>query len=175
VGTGPVSDTAPSTPPATPPEPPPSTGGSLDSANTCALPDFQAELLRQVNAARLAGRSCGATAYPATAPLTWNAKLFDAAAGHSRDMAINNYFSHTGLDGRSVSQRVSATGYVWRAVGENIAAGQRDVASAMSSWLDSEGHCRNIMNPAYQDVALACVQQSGTTYGRYWTLVLARP
>jgi uncharacterized protein YkwD len=147
----------------------------LDPASTCGLPDFQAELLRQVNAARLAGRSCGANTYAAAAPLGWNTRLFSAAEGHSHDMATNNYFSHTGLDGRGVSQRVSAAGYAWRAVGENIAAGQRDVSSVMSNWLASEGHCRNIMNPAYQDVALACVQQLGTSYGRYWPMVLARP
>jgi uncharacterized protein YkwD len=147
----------------------------MDPASTCGLPDFQADLLRQVNAARAAGRSCGSTVYTATAPLAWSARLFSAAEVHSRDMASNNYFSHTGLDGRGVSQRVTAAGYVWRAVGENIAAGQRDVSSVMNSWLGSEGHCRNIMNPAYQDVALACVQQAGTSYGRYWTMVLARP
>lgn len=90
-------------------------------------------------------------------------------------MAVNNFFSHTGLDGRSAAQRVSAAGYGWRAVGENIAAGQRDVNAAMSGWLASAGHCANIMNSQFQDVAVACVSQAGTAYGRYWTMVLARP
>ena len=122
-----------------------------------------------------AGRSCGATAFAATNSLAWNDRLFAAAESHSSDMARNNYFSHTSLDGRSASSRVTAAGYVWRATGENIAAGQRDVTTVMNGWLASEGHCRNIMNPSYQDVAVACVQQTGSTYGRYWTMVLARP
>jgi uncharacterized protein YkwD len=148
---------------------------SLDPGSTCNLANFQADLLRQINAARAAGRSCGATAFAAASTLAWNARLFTAAEGHSRDMATNNYFSHTGLDGRSASRRVTDAGYVWRATGENIAAGQTDVSTVMNGWLASEGHCRNIMNPTYQDVAVACVQQAGSTYGRYWTMVLARP
>lgn len=101
--------------------------------------------------------------------------MFTAAESHSRDMAVNDYFSHTGLDGRNVSQRVSSAGYAWRAVGENIAAGQSDPNAVMSGWLASPGHCGNIMNAQYQDVAVACVQRSGSAYGRYWTMVLARP
>lgn len=101
--------------------------------------------------------------------------LFTAAEVHSRDMATNNYFSHTGLDGRGVTQRVRAAGYEWRAVGENIAAGQRDVVTVMNGWLASAGHCANIMGADFQDVAVACVEQTGTSYGRYWTMVLARP
>lgn len=153
----------------------PVASASLAPGSTCNLPNFQADLLQQINAARAAGRSCGATVFAGTTSLAWNAKLFSAAEGHSRDMATNNYFSHTSLDGRTASRRVTDAGYVWRATGENIAAGQRDVTTVMSGWLASEGHCRNIMNPSYQDVAVACVQQTGSTYGRYWTMVLARP
>lgn len=159
----------------TPTAPSPAASASLAPGSTCNLANFQADLLQQINAARAAGRSCGATAFAATSALAWNARLFTAAEGHSRDMANNNYFSHTSLDGRSASRRVTDAGYVWRATGENIAAGQRDVSTVMNGWLASEGHCRNIMNPSYQDVAVACVQQTGSTYGRYWTMVLARP
>ena len=172
LGSAPVSTTTSSPSPAAPS---PVTSASLSPGSTCNLPNFQADLLRQINAARGAGRSCGATAFAATNSLAWNDRLFAAAESHSSDMARNNYFSHTSLDGRSASSRVTAAGYVWRATGENIAAGQRDVTTVMNGWLASEGHCRNIMNPTYQDVAVACVQQSGSTYGRYWTMVLARP
>jgi uncharacterized protein YkwD len=153
----------------------PVASGSLDAGSTCNLANFQADMLRQINAARAAGRSCGATAFAPTTPLAWNNRLFAAAEGHSRDMATNNYFSHTSLDGRSASRRVTDAGYVWRATGENIAAGQRDVTTVMNGWLASDGHCRNIMNPSYQDVAVACVQQTGSAYGRYWTMTLAKP
>lgn len=168
------------------PSPPNSAGGAgtggggstlvaLDASTSCNLPDFRNSLLQQINAARAAARSCGGTAMPAVAPLAWNDALFSAAARHSIDMAVNNYFSHTGLDGRSASQRIAAEGYAWSWVGENIAAGQTSVSTVMSGWLASAGHCANIMRAEYQHVGVSCVQRSGTTYGRYWTMTLARP
>lgn len=168
------------------PSPPSSAGGSstaggastlvaLDASTSCGLPDFRNSLLQQINAARAVARSCGGTAMPAVGPLAWNDPLFSAAARHSTDMAVNNYFSHTGLDGRTASQRIAAEGYAWSWVGENIAAGQASVSAVMSGWLASAGHCANIMRAEYQDVGVSCVQRSGTTYGRYWTMTLARP
>lgn len=167
------------------PSPPSSAGGAstgggstlvaLDANTSCNLPDFRNSLLQQINAARAVARSCGGTAMPAVAPLAWNNALFSAAARHSTDMAANNYFSHTGLDGRSAAQRIAAEGYAWSWVGENIAAGQSSVSTVMSGWLASAGHCANIMRAEYQDVGVSCVQRSGTTYGRYWTMTLARP
>lgn len=148
---------------------------ALDASTSCGLPDFRNSLLQQINAARAVARSCGGTAMPAAAPLAWNDRLFSAAARHSSDMAVNNYFSHTGLDGRSAAQRVAAEGYAWTWVGENIAAGQASVSVVMGGWLASPGHCANIMRAEYRDVGVSCVQQSGSTYGHYWTMTLARP
>lgn len=148
---------------------------ALDASTSCGLPDFRNSLLQQINAARATARSCGATTMPAVSALTWNDRLFSAAARHSQDMATNNYFSHTGLDGRSAAQRIAAEGYAWSWVGENIAAGQSSVTAVMNGWLASEGHCANIMRAEYRDVAVSCVQRSGNTYGRYWTMALARP
>lgn len=142
---------------------------------SCGLPDFQAEVMRQINAARAAARTCGTTAMPAVGSLAWSDPLFIAAARHSLDMALHNHFDHTGTDGSSSSQRVTAAGYAWSATGENIAAGYGSVAAVMNGWLASEGHCRNLMNATFRDVAVSCVQRSGTTYGQYWTMVLARP
>lgn len=159
------------------PAPDPSASGllPLDASTSCDLPDFQAALLRQVNAARARARSCGSTALPAVPPLAWDARLFSAAARHSTDMAVHDYFSHTGRDGRTVDQRVLAEGYAWTSVGENIAAGPPSVAAVVAGWLDSPGHCSNLMRAGYVHVGVACVQRSGSTYGRYWTMVLARP
>lgn len=148
---------------------------ALDAGTSCGLPDFQNALMQQINAARATARTCGSTAMPAVSPLTWNDRLFSAAARHSRDMATNNYFSHTGLDGRSPSQRIAAEGYAWSWAGENIAAGQQTVTSVMNGWLASAGHCANIMRAEYRDVGVSCVQQNGSTYGKYWTMALARP
>lgn len=149
---------------------------ALEAATSCALPDFKQALLEQINAARATARTCGTVNMPAVDELAWNDRLFSAAARHSDDMARHNYFSHTGRDGRSPGQRVSAEGYQWSTAGENIAAGQATVSAVMTAWLNSPGHCENLMRPAYTEVGVACiVAPGGSTYSRYWTMKLARP
>ena len=129
-------------------------------------------ILQQINLARTSGRVCGTQIFTAARALAWNDILFSAAAKHSADMATRNYFSHTTPEGVTFIQRLSMEGYSWRAAGENIAAGQGSVASVMQTWLASDGHCQNIMNPAFNEVAVACVEKSATTYGTYWTMNL---
>lgn len=147
---------------------------ALDASVTCGISNFQALILQQINTARAQARSCGSTAFAATTALAWSDPLFAAAAKHSADMARNNFFSHTSLDGRTPGQRITAEGYAWRSFGENIAAGQGSIDAVMAGWLASPGHCANIMATGFADVAVACVRQSGSTYGTYWTMDLAR-
>ncbi|MDM7943253.1 MAG: CAP domain-containing protein [Hydrogenophaga sp.] len=158
----------------------PATGGAaalvaLDASTSCGQANFRAELLQQVNAARAQSRTCGSSTLPAAGALAWNDRLFSAAARHSRDMAVNNHFSHTSLDGRTFSRRITDEGYAWSRAGENIAAGQSSVSDVVSGWLASPGHCANIMRAEFRDVAVSCVSQAGSSYGRYWTMSLARP
>ena len=129
-------------------------------------------ILKQINLARSSGRVCGAELLPSVAALAWNDILFSAAARHSQDMATRNYFSHTTPEGITFAQRLSAEGYSSFAAGENIAGGQGSVGEAMTSWLASEGHCRNIMQPVFNEVAVACVAQAGSAYGSYWSMEL---
>ena len=85
-------------------------------------------------------------------------------------MAANNYFSHTSRDGRSMVDRVNATGYGWLTLGENIAAGYPTVDSVIDGWMASDGHCANMMNPNFREVGLACVANPASTYKTYWTM-----
>ena len=134
---------------------------------------FKQEMLSAVNAARAQARKCGSKSMPAVAPLTWNEQLQQAALIHSRNMAQYEFFSHSGLDGKEVSQRVHDEGYNWRAVGENIGAGVEDVAGVMTGWLSSPDHCATIMSADYTEMAAAVVTNSSTYYGSYWTQVFA--
>jgi uncharacterized protein YkwD len=136
---------------------------------------IQAEMLQRVNAFRAAGAVCGSVAYPAAGALSWNTPLLQAAKGHASDMAKNNYFSHTGLDGRSPAERVLAAGYSYGRMGENIAAGQATVESAMAAWIASPSHCQNMMTPDFRDIAVACVRNDAATYRIYWVMEMARP
>jgi uncharacterized protein YkwD len=155
------------------------TGGSSNppasaAALSCDLPNFSKDMLDRVNAARAAGTACNGVAQPVRAALSWNTQLAAAAAAHSQDMAARNKMEHTGADGKGVGSRVTAQGYTWSWVGENIAAGQGSTASAMSSWLNStSGHCESIMAKDVADIGVACVKATGGT--PYWTMVLARP
>jgi uncharacterized protein YkwD len=126
-------------------------------------------MLDQINQARTTARNCGDTNYPAVSTVAWHCNLEVAAQGHSTSMADNDFFSHTGLDSSSPGDRISAAGYTWWTYGENIAAGYFDEASVMAAWLNSPGHCANIMNSAFAEVGTAAASNPASTYGTYWT------
>ena len=176
-GTAPMTTPVATTAPATAPAVPAVTTAPAATDVSCGLngaAGIQAEILQRVNTLRAAGAVCGSTAYAATTALTWNTQLLQAARGHSTDMAQNNYFSHTSLDGRTLAQRVLATGYSYMALGENIAAGQTSVESVMTAWINSPGHCQNLMSPAFRDIGVACVRNEAAAYRLYWTMNLGR-
>lgn len=131
-------------------------------------------VLDLVNAARAQPRQCGDRAFAAAPPLAWNAKLASTAQAHSRDMAQRDQFAHVGRRGDEVGARASRHGYDWRAIGENIAAGQGAVRQVMAGWLASPGHCANIMNAAFTEMGAAYAIDRGSTATIYWTQVFAR-
>ena len=121
-------------------------------------------ILGLVNEVRVKGCTCGATAMPAVSALAWNDVLAKAAYDHSDDMKVNNYFSHTSGGNTTAGDRIKAAGYNWRTYGENIAMGQTTEQIVMNSWLESEGHCKNIMNKNFKDIGVG-------RSGNYWTQV----
>lgn len=147
----------------------------VPAGDSCAIGDFAATMLAAVNAARGTARSCGGTWYPAAPAMAWNAKLAQAAAAHSHDMATNNFLSHTGSNGSTLVNRVDATGYAAIAWAENVAGGPTTVDAVMEGWLASAGHCANIMNSTYRDFGAACAYNDTAAYKRYWTQVFAAP
>ncbi|HAA31903.1 MAG TPA: hypothetical protein DCE56_34645 [Cyanobacteria bacterium UBA8553] len=108
-------------------------------------------------------------------PLRINSNLTQAALGQSQDMATRNFFSHTGSNGSQLSVRVSATGYNWSAVAENIAAGQSTPSQVFQSWLNSPSHKQNMLNPTYRDVGFGYASNTLSTYKTYWTATFAKP
>ncbi|WP_406609388.1 CAP domain-containing protein [Agarivorans sp. JK6] len=95
-----------------------------------------------------------------------------AAQEHSDNMANNNFFSHTGLDGSDSNDRAKKHGYDKYWAGENIGAGYGSVADVMNGWLNSSGHCSHIMNPNHVDFGGASAENSSSNYRIYWTLLL---
>jgi uncharacterized protein YkwD len=83
-------------------------------------------------------------------------------------MAKQNYFSHIGVDGSTLTSRVSTTGYSWSTLGENIARGQTEAASVVKGWMESPGHRGNILDPEFGDIGVGYAQGSS---GPYWVQV----
>jgi uncharacterized protein YkwD len=93
------------------------------------------------------------------APLKVNRALMAAAKLHARNMAEQDFFGHTGKDGRGFASRIRAQGYRYGLAAENIAAGQPTVERAVKAWLESPGHRRNIVNCRFRDTGIAMVYQ----------------
>ena len=140
-------------------------------------PDMQM-MLKAINDARATPRNCGSEHFDAGPPLVWDTKLAAAAKGHAIDMAEQDYFDHKGKDGREPKHRVEAQFYDWSYVSENIAAGStayRTLDQVMKGWLDSPGHCENLMDPRAKEVGMAYIVKNRSTYGKYWVQNFAAP
>lgn len=138
------------------------------------LAEAEAEVLRLVNVERAAGANCGGVEYGPAGPLVMDALLREVARAHSLDMGERDYFDHTNPDGDDPFDRMEAAGFngasPW---GENIAAGQTSAAMVVSGWMDSPGHCQNIMEPGYRALGVGYAQVAGSSYAHYWTQVFA--
>jgi len=143
---------------------------------SCGLPDFESSFLTRINQYRAKGANCRtAGQFGAAQPLVWNALLQQAASGHSQEMATKNYVSHTSLDGRTMRDRINATGYAWSSIGENIAASDSTVIAVVDGWMASDIHCANLMKTVFQDVALTCAASSISKFPAYWTMNVGTP
>lgn len=120
---------------------------------------YEDEVLRLSNQYRASGASCGGISYASAPALRMSPALRCAARLHSRDMQLRNFFDHTNPDGVTFDQRITATGYLWRTAGENIAAGYRTPAAVVQGWMQSTGHCKNIMNPSFTELGVGFYDQ----------------
>ena len=125
-------------------------------------------MLTLVNQKRAAGATCGGVYKPPVAALTLDSRLRCAARKHSKDMGVNNFFSHTGSNGSTPFQRMASAGYTYSYAGENIAAGYSTPSATVTGWMNSTGHCNNIMNGNYKHLGVG-YYRSASGYTHYWT------
>jgi len=166
-------------------EPDPTTGDGDGEPNT-SLPNnaycnpvedwnagwaaYELEVIDRVNVARSQGGNCGTQgSFGPSGPLTWEATLTCAARVHSLDMGTNNYFSHTNLQGHGPGWRLAQAGYNGSGWGENIAAGYGTPQQAVQGWLDSDGHCANMLNASFSRIGVGYASVNGSSYTNYWT------
>ena len=128
-----------------------------------------------VNGARSRGHSCGGRWYPAAAPVRLVQGLSTVALARSQEMARSGQLDHTGADGSTPSERVRRSGYAARIVGENIAGGVPSAAEVVAGWLDSPGHCANIMDARFTEMGLGFAENPSSPLQIYWTQLFALP
>jgi uncharacterized protein YkwD len=102
-------------------------------------------------------------------PYSYDANLTTSARGHATDMAVQDYFAHNSLDGRTPFQRITAAGYSYNTAGENIAAGQTTAIQVVTAWMNSTtGHREAILSPTFCDIGVGYAYEVTSTYGSYW-------
>ncbi len=101
------------------------------------------------NEARSQGRYCGDKYMEAVGPLRWSDELAEAAQAHASDAADNMIRGHTGSDGSTVFERVARVAPIFEGVGENVSYFTRTMGHAVEQWLESPGHCENIMRAGF--------------------------
>jgi uncharacterized protein YkwD len=75
-------------------------------------------------------------------------RLARSAQGWNTAMVASGDFTH----GANFAGRINAVGYDWQKAGENIATGFPTPAEAVTAWMASTGHCRNILDPSFRDM-----------------------
>jgi uncharacterized protein YkwD len=132
------------------------------------LPQVAARVLELVNEARAKPRNCGSRSFPKVPPLKLSPILSQAALAHAKDMSAHQRFEHRGSDGSMPADRVLRAGYNWMAAGENIAEGAANAEVVVQGWLQSPGHCVNIMSPQYREMGLAYFTDFAHKGDIYW-------
>ncbi len=137
-------------------------------------PTLATRALQLVNDVRARGTHCGDELFGPAPPVSLSGTLGNVALGHASDMAEKNYFEHVDPAGQSPADRVRAVGYSEKLVGENIAYGPKSVDEVVQGWLDSPGHCENIMDPRFVEMGIG-LAPGHVKRGLYWVQVLAEP
>ncbi len=101
-------------------------------------------------------------------PLVWDERLTEVGRSHSKDMFGRGYFSHYSPEGKDVGDRLQDAGIAYTYAGENLALAP-DVTRANNGLINSEGHRRNILDPAFEKIGVGAID--GGVYGKMFTQV----
>lgn len=158
---------------------------------------YEWAVLERVNEVRMAGATCGDMELPPVPPLTMDARLHCAARAHATDMARHDFISHHSSLGENAAERMKRAGYRYRSAGENIAVTEHplvylppvaellllgplvaarphpDPDHVVDVWLESEGHCVNMLSPRYTQAGIGFVMARGGV--PIWTQEMGRP
>lgn len=109
------------------------------------------------------------------APLVMDYSMQKASDVRGKELAT--LFDHTRPNGSMCFTALDEAGISYMAAGENIAWGQRTPEEVMDSWINSEGHYQNIINPSYGRIAISCYydpdSEMAAWKGCYWVQMFA--
>lgn len=102
-------------------------------------------------------------------PVVYNELLTQAAQDYAEELVANDRFDHIGVDGSTPGDRVSATGYQWSWVAENLFQGSTKESAAIQTWMNSTaGHREAMLEERAEEIGVGL---EDTTY----VLILADP
>lgn len=99
-------------------------------------------------------------------PLQIDMQVTNVARIKAQDMIDNNYFSHNSPKYGSPFDMMKSFGVSYVQAGENI-AGNQTVVNAENALMNSPGHRKNILNPAYTHIGIGI--KSGGPYGNMFS------
>jgi uncharacterized protein YkwD len=129
-------------------------GSGSSRTATVRLPVLEAELMAEINEARVAR---------GLRRLVVAAGLQASARAHSRAMLDSGVFQHDSPDGTRLSDRIRrfypSRGFRSWSVGENLLYHTSQVSpeEAIDAWLASPPHRRNMFNPSWREVGIGAV------------------
>ncbi len=140
------------------------------TTTTTTTYNWRTDMLNRVNSYR---RQYGRTA------LSQQSQLQRAAQNYASDMAIKRYYGGADHHGSTsanwtMARRITAAGYNWNSIRENIAYGYTTVARVMAAWWASTGHRNNILATDVTQVGFGYYYGSDN-YGRRWVQDFGRP
>lgn len=105
--------------------------------------------------------------------LVLSPELSAAARGHSLDMAVKDFFNHTGSNGSGPGQRATAKGYSGFVGGEIIGVGYTSPSAAVTGWLNSPAHKAIMLTCGLKEVGAGFVYDAndGLPWKFYWTVI----
>jgi uncharacterized protein YkwD len=127
-----------------------------------------------VDAARAASLVSAYRVEHGLGPVAIDSRLMQAAGRQALAMGERDRMGHR--VGGSLPRRVTAAGYDWGAIAENLGAGYPSLDAALAGWKRSGDHRANLLNPGVTEIGVAAVATPpGSSKRSYWTLILAGP
>lgn len=137
--------------------------------------EYERKVIELTNERRAEGATCAGEKFEPAPPLEMDPRLRCAARRHSKDMGERDYFAHESPDGETPSDRAAAADYPGRRVGENISGGRARAEKTVEGWMNSPGHCRNIMRPFYEHIGVGYVKNKGHQFDHLTTQMFGDP